>query len=237
MDQKESKIALISGGSRGLGLAIAENLAKESYNLVLVAQDLIRLETARDLLTSKYGVEVMIYSCDLSDRVHVEKFMGEIDKTLDKLDLLVNNAGRFVPGTVLHGDDTLDYQIKTNLYSAYYLTRGLISLLRKSADALIINICSVAGLQAYDNGGSYSISKFAMRGFSLNLRQELRETNIRVSTIYPGAFYSDSWKDSGIPPERMMSVEDVATTVSNLTKISSYSDIEEIILRPKKGDI
>ncbi len=229
--------ALISGSSRGLGKEIAEKLAAKGYNLILVARDSAKLEETTTEINNKYNIKIQSYSCDLSIKKEVEHLLKQITHSVDTLDLLVNNAGHYLPGTVAQGEDTLESQLGSNLYTAYYLTRAALPLLHKADQALIVNICSVAGLQAYPDGGNYSVSKFAMRGFSLNLQKELQATNIKVSTIYPGAFYSDSWADSDIPASRMMSVDDVAQVVTSLSDISNYSNIEEIILRPKNGDI
>ncbi len=229
--------ALITGGSRGLGLAVADEFASKGYDLILIAKDPKRLLKVQEQLTNKYDVHIHVISCDLSQKDDISIAIEEINAKYKSLDVLVNNAGYFESGSVLSKEDSLDNMMKTNLYSAYYITRGLMKLLKSASNALIVNVSSVAGLQAYEGGGNYSISKFALRGFSLNLRHELKNTQVRVTTVYPGAFYSDSWKESDVPAERMMKVEDVAKTISQLINISDYTDIEEIILRPKNGDI
>ena len=99
----------------------------------------------------------------------------------------------------------------------------------------IINICSIASLQAY--GGSYSISKFAMLGFSKNLREELKEHGIRVISVMPGAVLTDSWAGVDLPKERFMSPEDVAEIVWTSCFVSKRTVIEDIVMRPQLGDI
>ena len=96
---------------------------------------------------------------------------------------------------------------------------------------------SIAGLKAYPNGGSYSISKFAMRGFSINLRDELKPYNIKVTTVFPGAAYTDSWSSSGIERKRFMEASDIAKMVYAASQLSPTACVEEIILRPQLGDI
>ena len=98
--------------------------------------------------------------------------MGEKDR---KIDVLVNNAGTFIPGNVYdEGEGVLEKQMEINLYSAYHLTRLLLPPMMKQKSGHIFNICSIASLQAYPNGGAYSISKFALAGFSKNLRHEMK---------------------------------------------------------------
>ena len=101
----------------------------------------------------------------------------------------------------------------------------------------IFNICSVASLQAYPNGGAYSISKYAMAGFSTNLREEMKMHQIKVTTVYPGAVYTDSWAGSGVGPDRIMSAADVAEMVYAASLLSPRATVEEILLRPQAGDL
>src|SRR4029079_2287876 len=107
-------------------------------------------------------------------------------------DVLVNSAGSFT-GASLHKeeDGALEEMIETNLYSAYHLTRAIVPAMIERKSGHIFNMSSIAGLKAYPNGGSYSISKCAMRGFSINLRDELKSYNIKVTTVFPGAAYTD----------------------------------------------
>ena len=99
-------------------------------------------------------------------------------------------------------DGRLEKLIETNLYSAYHLSRALLPQIRRSQSAHIINICSIASLEAYPGGGSYSISKFALLGFNKALRAELMQEGIKVSAILPGAAWSDSWRGVDLPYEK-----------------------------------
>jgi short-subunit dehydrogenase len=98
-------------------------------------------------------------------------------------------------------------------------------------------MCSIASLQAYANGASYSISKFALAGFSKNLREELKPHNIKVTAVYPGAVYTDSWSGSGVDPNRIMQSRDVAELIFTVSKLSPQACVEEIVLRPQLGDL
>jgi short-subunit dehydrogenase len=95
----------------------------------------------------------------------------------------------------------------------------------------------VASLAAYPNGGAYSISKYALLGFTKNLRRELQTTGIKVSAVIPGAAFTDSWKSSGLPAERFMEAEDIAHMIYATTQLSPQAVVEEIIMRPQPGDI
>jgi short-subunit dehydrogenase len=101
----------------------------------------------------------------------------------------------------------------------------------------IFNIASIAALQAYPGGGSYGISKFALDGFSKNLRHEMKEQGIKVTVVYPGATYTDSWKSSGISADRFMKAEDIAHMIYAASQLSPQACVEEIVIRPQLGDI
>jgi short-subunit dehydrogenase len=101
----------------------------------------------------------------------------------------------------------------------------------------IFTICSIASLAAYPNGGAYSISKYALLGFTKNLRMELQPHGIRVTAIIPGAVYTDSWRGSGVSEQRIMEAEDIAKMIYSTTLLSPQAVVEEIVIRPQLGDL
>ena len=124
-----------------------------------------------------------------------------------------------------------------NFYSAYHLTRLLLPSMMKQKSGHIFNICSIASLHAYPNGGAYSISKFAIYGFSKNLREELKPHGIKVTHVLPGAALTDSWSASGVDPQRIMEAADIGKMVYAAAQLSPQACVEEIILRPQLGDL
>jgi short-subunit dehydrogenase len=155
----------------------------------------------------------------------------------DKPGILVNNAGIFLPGNVHDEDEGLLEDImNVNLYSAYHFTRKLLPAMMKQKSGHIFNICSIASLQAYENGGAYSISKFALAGFSKNLREEMKPHGIKVTSVYPGAAYTDSWAGF-VKPERIMEASDVAKMIYAAAHLSPQACVEEIVIRPQLGDV
>jgi NADP-dependent 3-hydroxy acid dehydrogenase YdfG len=123
------------------------------------------------------------------------------------------------------------------LYGTYHLTRALLPAMMKKKSGHIFNISSIAGLKAYANGGSYSISKYAVRGFSKNLREEMKPFNIKVTTVYSGAVFTDSWAGAGINPERIMEVDDIANMIYAASLLSPQACVEDIVIRPQLGDL
>ena len=152
--------------------------------------------------------------------------------------VLVNNAGTYLPGNIKdEAEGNLEHMMNTNLYSAYYLTRLLLPGMLQKASGHIFNICSIAALDAYDGGGSYSISKFALDGFSQNLRHELKQTGLKVTAVFPGAVLTDSWAGFDNSTKRIMEASDVAAMVLAASKLSPQAVVEQIVLRPQLGDL
>lgn len=232
---------VITGASKGLGRAIAEQFGedKQGHGIFLCARNKEQLKAFALELQGRFPrTNVHYYACDVSKPEEVAAFAAWILQQDVRIDVLVNNAGQFIPGSVhSEPDGVLQQMIATNLYSAYNLTRALLPTMIKAGQGHIFNMCSIASLQAYANGGAYSISKFALAGFSKNLREEMKPHNIKVTAVYPGAAYTDSWAGSGVDPKRIMEASDVAMLVYAAAHLSPQACVEDIILRPQLGDL
>ncbi len=231
--------AVITGGTKGIGRAIAELLAEQGFNLAICSR------SKEDLLTMEGKIKSSFPSCDfigvqtdMSKKREVLDFASKVSDSWEQIDILVNNAGVFLPGEIHKEEDgKLESQIETNLYSAYHLTRALIPIFLRKKAGHIFNMCSVASLIAYPNGGSYSISKFALLGFSKVLREELKDKGIKVTAIMPGATWSNSWAGVELPEERLMQASDVAHALWSAYQLSPSAVVEEIVIRPQEGDL
>jgi len=232
------KDIIITGASRGFGYAIAEIFAENGNDLLLTSMNEDRLLQAVGELQTRYkGIRIEAKPFDLSKKEQAQAF-GQWCLKNGSPEVLVNNAGSFAGSNVRDEEDgALEKMIETNLYSAYYLTRTIVPAMIVKRSGHIFNMSSIAGLKAYPNGGAYSISKFALRGFSMNLRDELKPYNIKVTTVFPGASYTDSWAASGIERERFMEASDIAKMVYAAFLLSPQACVEEITLRPQLGDI
>ena len=229
---------IITGASKGLGKAFAEKFAAAGHHLFLCSRNEHLLFVTKQQLLAKYpGCEVEIMPVDISRKERAVAF-GNYCLEYGTPGILINNAGSFLPGNIHEEEDgTFETMLETNLHSAYYLTRTVLPAMMKAKSGHIFNMCSVASLAAYKNGGSYSISKFALLGFSKNLREELKQYNVKVTAVIPGAVYTDSWSGSSIKPERIMHVDDVANMVYAASLLSPQACVEEILLRPQLGDL
>ena len=224
---------VITGASRGIGKAIAEKFIAENHTVVICSSNPDKLAELQ-----KQFPEIITFVCDVSIKSDVLKFADFVLQTFDTIDVLVNNAGIFLPGSV-HNEEAgiLEKMIETNVYSAYYLTQKLVPKFIEQKNGYIFNMCSVASIKAYPNGGSYSISKFALLGFSKCLREELKEYNIKVTSILPGATLTDSWSGSDLPESRFSKPSDIADLIYSITQLSAFSVVEDVVIRPQLGDI
>lgn len=230
---------VISGASKGIGKAIAESFAAEGNNLFICARNEITLYNTVAALQLKYPESTInARVADMSKKEEVQKFGQWILSKVATIDVLVNNAGKFIPGSIFSEEEgMLEQMIDTNLYSAYHLTRTLLPVMIHHKRGHIFNICSIASLQAYPNGGSYSISKYALMGFSKNLRNELMPHHIKVTAVYPGAVLTDSWVGFDNTTKRIMEADDIAITILAATKLTGQAVIEDIVIRPLLGDL
>ena len=230
---------IVTGGTKGIGRAICLLLAKNGADLAICARNSTDLEELKEtLLTINESGDFITAVCDVSDKTSVLNFADIVVSSWSHVDVLINNAGLFVPGEA-HSEDegALELMIRTNLYSAYHLSRAIIPMMKSRRSGHIINMSSIAGLQSYPNGGSYSISKFALTGLSKVLRQELKEFGIKVTAIYPGATWTDSWAGVDLPEDRLMQASDIATAVLSAIQMSPSAVVEDITIRPQLGDL
>jgi len=181
---------------------------------------------------------------DMSNEQQCKGFGEWVLKTIQGLnpgdapDIIVNNAGIFEPGGVHNEPDgALESQMATNVYSAYHLTRTLLPAMMKKKSGHIFNLCSIASLRAYPNGGAYSISKFALYGFSQNLREEMKSLGIKVTAVLPGAVMTDSWAGFDNSAKRIMEASDIATMIFAASHLSIQACVEDIVIRPQLGDL
>lgn len=231
---------LITGASRGIGKAIAEIYAANGHQLFLSSRNEKALAASAQSITEKYPQATVHFKAyDLSQKEQAVELASWLNELNAVPDILVNNAGSFEPGSVYNeADGVLERQLSVNLYSAYHLTRAVLPAMMKDAHGRhIFNMCSIASLKAYNNGGAYSISKFALYGFSKNLREEMKPHGIKVTAVMPGATLTDSWEGFDNSSNRIMEAEDIAKLVYGASQLSVQACVEEIVVRPQLGDL
>lgn len=232
------KLAVISSGTKGIGRATVEKFYRAGFDIVTCARN------EADLLSLKSSIEeeghgtVHVRATDMSKKDQVEAFAKFVMELKRPVDVLFNNTGVFIPGAVHKEEEgNLEQMIETNLYSAYYLTRALVVDMIARKEGYVFTMGSIAGIQSYANGGSYSISKFALHGFTKALREEMKPFGVRVTSILAGATYTASWEGIDLPEERFMKSSDIADAIFGTYSLSKNTVVEEILLRPQLGDI
>ena len=233
------KTLIITGGSKGIGRSIAIKFAKNNFDIFTCSRnqdELNKLESEIKSINPKIKVSTLV--SDLSTKEGSLNFIDFIIKNTNKIDVLVNNVGTFIPGKLIEEEDSaLEQMININLYSNYWVTKGLVNLMTNKKEGHIYNMCSIASKVAYANGGSYCISKFAFYGMSQCLREELKDFNIKVTSVLPGAVRTGSWDGTLLPDDRFIKAVDVSSSIYSAYNTSKGATIEEIIIRPQLGDI
>jgi short-subunit dehydrogenase len=227
------RIAVVTGGSKGIGLEIVRKFLQEGFKVISVSRSLGSLNA----LQKEFTENLLVLKADLSKKEDVKRVGKEIRDLHTSVHVLVNNAGVFIPGEIsTEEDEVFELQMALNLNAAYYLSKMIIPLLKQSQDGYIFNMCSTASVIGYPNGGAYCISKHALIGMSKVLRLELMPNKIAVSSILPGATLTDSWKNTEQTVERFVKPSTIAKAIWFAWETRDNAVMEEILLRPVEGD-
>ncbi len=234
-----SKLVVVTGGTKGIGRAIVEKFASQGFQIITCSRKESALKALENEVKSKYpSIIIHTFVADLSKKTEVNNFISFVKSKTPAVDILVNNTGLYIPGQIHNEEEgALEHMINTNLYSAYFLTRGLIDGMIRNKSGYIFNICSVASITPYVNGGSYCISKYALYGMTKVLREEMKVHNIKVTAVLPGATKTASWDGVDLPDDRFIKSEDIADAVFGVYSLSGNAVVEEILIRPQLGDI
>lgn len=225
-------VAVISGATKGVGKSLALALAKEGFSLALSARNKNDLEQLQSELVRNYSSNVFIYAADLSDKNSVLDFSAKVLNEFKNIDVLINNVGKYDLDRITDDGVDLDDMMKTNLNSAYYLTKHLSINMCKNGKGHIFNICSVLSLMPRSTAATYTISKHALKGFNDVLREEMREYGVKVTAIYPGSINTSSWEGIVAPKELFVQPDDIVNIVKACLHTSKNANIEEVVIKP-----
>lgn len=232
------KSAVVTGGSRGIGLAIARELAASGCRVIITARDKQVLQAAAAQLKNA-NRDVSAKTCDVSDSSQVATLFEEVRKQLQSLDFLINNAGA---AHALANVDRLEPDefrrvFDVNLTGTFLCCRSAIPLM--GTGSVIVNNLSVAARQPFAGMSAYNAAKAGALAFTNTLREELREKGIRVLALIPGAVDTDIWQQfwPEAPREKMMAAEDVARAVVLALSMPANTSIDEIQIRPAAGTL
>ena len=227
------KIAVVTGGGRGIGRAISERMAQMGATTIICGRARKTLEAAAQAITSGGGqCEAMV--CDVCQLNSVEAFAARVEKTFGRTDILVNNAGVGDFSRALHQLPPEDWDriVNTNLRGVFYTIRCFAPMMIKAGHGDIINISSIASKNPLPNGAAYAASKWGLNGFSNSVAEELRRYDIRVSVVCPGSTQSELSPHPGKDSLKMLRPNDVAHVVAMLVTQAPQSFASEVVLRP-----
>ena len=232
------KIALITGGNRGIGLAVAQALAADGCDLIITGRDQTSLQKAgRELAAT--GIRVLAKHCHVRNPASIQALMSEVKKQFRRLDILINNAGVAQRNCNVEDLPLPDWKevIETNLTGTYLVTRAALPLMQ--AGATIVNNLSIAATRVFPGSSAYNASKHGALGFTDTLREELRPKGIRVIALMPGATDTAIWKTlwPDAPREKMMKPETVAAALVSTLVLPANSTVEELKLLPSVGTL
>jgi NAD(P)-dependent dehydrogenase (short-subunit alcohol dehydrogenase family) len=186
------KVAIVTGGSRGLGLELARQLALSGAHVAICARDEAELEVAREMLEAR-GADVFAAACDVTVRDEVERFVGDVLARFGRVDVLINNAG-IIQATPMEcaTEDDYDRSLATHFYGPMYFVEAVLPHMQGRRQGRIANIASIGGKLSPPHLLPYTASKFALVGYSEGLGVELAKDGIRVTTICPGLMRTGS---------------------------------------------
>ena len=231
----QGKVALVTGGNRGIGRGIAESLVKEGMQVAITARDAAAATAAAQAL----GPNARGYALDVRRADQVAAVFAAVDRDFGGLDVLVNNAGIGIFGSIAETSlDDWHATVETNINGVFYCTREAIPRMTKRGGGYIFNLSSLAGRNAFPGAGAYCASKHAVNGFSEVLFQEVREAGIRVTYLMPGSVATDFGRGMAAKQDWALQPEDVGEMVVDLLHThprALHSRVEMRPSRPRKG--
>jgi 3-oxoacyl-[acyl-carrier protein] reductase len=231
----ENKVVIVTGGSKGIGFAIAEKLLKQKAKVFICGRDKFQLKRSLEILSGFGEVDGEI--CDIRSDEQIEGMFNECLRVFGGVDVLINNAGVAIMGKTVEETTLSEFQfvLETNLFGVFYACKRAIPLIRSRGEGHIINISSLAGQNAHPQMSSYNASKFALNGFTESMMQEVRQDNIKVSLVCPGSV-NTTFAKKEVTDEKAWQLmpEDVAEVVIDLLKSDARSLPSKVEIRPSK---
>jgi 3-oxoacyl-[acyl-carrier protein] reductase len=228
----DGKVALVTGASRGIGLAIARSLAGMGARVSLCARDAKKLELAADEL-QRDGASVAAVAADVSRASDVTSLVQKTEQSLGPIEILINNAGIGYFAPIQDASEAKwDAVLDTNLKAVFLLSKAVAPGMIGRRSGHIVNIASLAGKNSFTGGGIYCASKWGLLGLTQCMAEDLRPFGIRVSAVCPGSVATDFSPHTGKDTSKMLQPEDVAHAVETILTQAPQSFISEVVLRP-----
>lgn len=233
-------VALITGASRGIGRAVALGLAKDGYQTILVGRSRQTLESVARAICETIEDDTLaplVVPHDLSRVDHIDKVLWPVINRLGRIDVLVNNAGQHVEGSLDMSCQDLENLLRINVTAQIAVLQTVVPMMKQQGDGHIFNVASRAGKVGFPGVGGYCATKFALRGFGESLYRELVPQGIKVTTLCPGWVNTDMAADATCPlePDEMIQPDDLFKTVQWLLSLSPSACVKEVLLESPKS--
>lgn len=230
--QLDDKFAVVTGGSRGIGLAVAKELAKESVDIAIMARTKSKLEEAAEEIRESYGVKVLPIQADLTEKEDIAQVVSTLKEETDGIDILINNAGTGSEEDIMDaGDKKWQYFWDLHVMAAVRMSRSLVPLMKPEEEGVILNTASICAKQPLNYEPIYNTTKAALVMLSKNMANELVDDNIRVNAISPGLVLTPDWKNtaSKLTEGKDITEEEYFTKIAEeKTPIGRFAEPEEV---------
>ena len=230
--------AIITGATKGIGKSITLQLAANNFNLALCARNWQDLKNLKEEIHNLFpGLTILIFKANLEIQQDVQDFANFVETNFSFTDVLINNAGLFIPSNLLDEDENaFDRQLQLNVKTPLVLCKIFGRRMREEGKGHIFNICSIAGINPVEHASSYSVTKFALLGLTKALRMELKSFGVKVTAILPGSTFTSSWEGTTIPAHKFVNPDDIASAILSTLKMSEGANVDEIIITPVNRD-
>ena len=234
---KNTKVAIVTGASRGIGASVAETLAADGYITALVARSQDKLKQLANQITSKLAKAnpAVTYPLDVQDHKAVQTMVSDVHSKFGRIDLLFNNAGIDMFGTSDVSIEDFDKTLAINLRGAFSFLQAVVPIMKAQRNGTIINVASRAGKTGFANFGVYGASKFGLVGLNESLYRELSHLGIKVTALCPSWVDTDMAKHSGLSKEEMISTSDIVSTVRWLLSLSPAASVKDLTIECSKS--
>lgn len=230
---------LISGATKGMGKAIAIEMAKNNHSLALCARNQKELDVLKtELQHINPKIDILTVKTDCGIKQEVAAFADQAIAHFKNLDVLINNVGAFSPAKILEEkDDMLDFHFNVNVVAPYILYKKIAPLMVKNGKGHIFNICSVASMRTIVAAGSYCVTKAALLSLNNIMREETKPSGVKVTAILPGSTLTSSWEGTDISPDKFVQPTDVASSILNIMQLSKGANVDQLMITPQSGQV
>lgn len=229
---KNTKVAIVTGASRGIGASIAQALVADGYITAITARskDALTQLASRIKSSGAKAENVVVYPLDIQDHSAVQAMVADVHSKFGGIDLLFNNAGTSMLGTTDVSIEDFDKTLAINLRGAFSFLKAIVPIMKGQSSGTIINVASRAGKVGFAEYGVYGASKFALVGLNESLYNELSPLGIKVTALCPSWVDTDMAENSGLTKEEMISTADLVTTVRWLLSLSPAAVVKDLII-------